>query len=199
MFYPNQFINIRMHDVTVVVAAAAVVVVDAVSSSSSSLFSERPIDAPIHLSAVSPRCQRLSVWTQIVPDLGRWNVGRFHSLLLFLQANNAVMLRDQTVSQASKHLCPPTLQTRRDFCCACQSAFPVHSPQLWHGLAVYLQKSLQLKTVHRCVSVTAAHLRLHLLQQVQWVCDNDGLSNLCVTLGGQPLYCVYACLYPSQT
>ena len=52
------------------------------------MASEKPIRAPPLLSAVSPRlpskqCQCLSGRTQIVPDLERWNVGRFLSPLLF--------------------------------------------------------------------------------------------------------------------
>ena len=86
--------------------------------------------APPRLSAVSPRlpskqCQYLSGWTQIVFELGGWNVGRFlflHSS--FLQAINAVMLcpaHVQKVPQTSQHLCPAKLQTTCDICCACQS------------------------------------------------------------------------------
>ena len=49
--------------------------------------------------------------------------------------------------------------------------------------AVDPQKSLQQETVHGCVPIKAAHPSPHLLQQVHWVCENDGTCNLCVTLG----------------
>ena len=105
----------------------------------------------------------------------------------FLQAINAVMLwlvRVEKVPQASEHLCPAKLQTRCDICCACQSVGPFIPTDSSVPRTVDPQKSLQPKTVHGCVSVGAAHSRLHLLQQVHRVCENDGMCNLCVTQGG---------------
>ena len=61
--------------------------------------------------------------------------------------------------------------------------------------AVDPQKSLQLKTVHGCVPVRAAHLTLHLRQQVHLVCENDGMCNPCVTLGGQLLSQLHVKVY----
>ena len=81
---------------------------------------ERPIGTLPHLSAVSLRlpvkqCQYLPGWTQIILDLGGWNVSRFFLHSSFRQAISAVMLwpaHVQKVPQASEHLCPAKLQTR---------------------------------------------------------------------------------------
>ena len=59
-----------------------------VSNHNDIIVLQRPIRTPPHLSGVSSRlpskqCQCLSGWTQIVLDLGGWNVGRFLSPLLF--------------------------------------------------------------------------------------------------------------------
>ena len=64
------------------------------------------------LSAVPPglpskQCQCLSGWTQIVPDLGGWNVGRFLSPLLFFRRLMMFWpVHVQKVIQASEHFCP---------------------------------------------------------------------------------------------
>ena len=87
----------------------------------------------------------------------------------FLQAVNAVMLwlvRAEKVPQASEHLCSAKLRTRCDICCACQSICPFIPTDSGVPRTVDPQKSLQLKTVHGCVPVGAAHSRLHLLQEV---------------------------------
>ena len=86
----------------------------------------------------------------------------------FLQAINAVMLWSiygQNVPQASEHLCPTKVQTRCDICCACQSIclFIPTGPGMLR--AVDPQRSVQLKTLHGCVPVGAAHSRIHLLGQ----------------------------------
>ena len=118
---------------------------------------------------------------------GGWNVSHCLSPLLFPSGQSAVMLWPvdvQTVPQASKNFCPARLQTRCDICCACLSiclSIPFDSDS--QGL----QKSLQPKTVYRCVPVRAANPRLHLFQQVPCVCENDGMCHVCVTLVGQPL------------
>ena len=63
----------------------------------------------------------------------------------FLQAVNAVMLwpvRVEKVPQASEHLCPAKLQTRRDICCDCQSICPFIPTDSGVARTVDPQKSL---------------------------------------------------------
>ena len=105
----------------------------------------------------------------------------------FLQAINAVMLwpvHVQKVSQVSEHICPAKLQTRYDIYCTCQSVCPFIPTDFSMPRTVDPQKSLQVKTVHGCVPVGTAHSRLHLLQEVHRVCENDGMCDPCVTLRG---------------
>ena len=106
--------------------------------------SERSIRAPPRLSSAflglpSRQCQCLSGWTQIVSDLGGWNVGRFLCPLLFpsgdqycdapaVQFTNFPNHCDALAVQftkfpnpPSKHLCSAKLQTRCGVYCACQS------------------------------------------------------------------------------
>ena len=45
-------------------------------------------------------------------------------------------------------------------------------------------RSLLSNTIHGYVPVRPAYSRLHILQQVHWVCENDGMCNLCIMLGG---------------
>ena len=80
--------------------------------------------------------------------------------------------------------CPAKLQTRCEICCAWQSICPFIPTDSGMPRAVDPQKSFQPKTVQGCVPVRAAHSRLHLLQQVHRVFENDGKCNLCITLGG---------------
>ena len=87
----------------------------------------------------------------------------------FLQAISALMLwpvHVQKVPQASEHLCPAKLQTRCEICCACQFICLFIPTDSGVSRTVDPQKSLQLKTLHGCVPVGAAHSRLHLLQEV---------------------------------
>ena len=108
------------------------------------------------------------------------------STSLSLKTINAVMLWPvyvQKVHQASDHLCPAKLQTRCKIYCTCQSVCPFIPTDSGMSRAVDPQKSLQPKTVHGCVPIRASHFRLHLLQQVHRVCENDDTCNLCGTLG----------------
>ena len=72
---------------------------------------------------------------------------------------------------------------------------PVHSHWLWHAQGSRSTEVFCSQRLHGCVPVGAAHSRLHLLQQVHWVCENDGMCNLWVMLGDYPLYCMYDCFY----
>ena len=48
----------------------------------------------------------------------------------------------------------------------------------------WTQRSLYSQRLHGCVPVGAVHWRLHLLQEVHWICENDCMCNLCVKLAG---------------
>ena len=48
---------------------------------------------------------------------------------------------------------------------------------------------------HSHMPIRISHPRIHLFLPIQWVCENDGMNDLCVTLGGQPLYCMCDCFY----
>ena len=61
--------------------------------------------------------------------------------------------------------------------------------------AVDQLQSVQAEAVHGSVPVREAHSRCFFLQQVHRVCENGGMSDLCVTLRGQPVDIVYDCLY----
>ena len=81
----------------------------------------------------------------------------------FLQTTSAMMLwpvHVQKIPQASKHLCLAKLQTRCDICCACKSVCCFIPSDPGVARAVDPRKSLQLETVHDCVSVRTAHHRL---------------------------------------
>ena len=150
--------------------------------------SERPIRAPPRLTAVSPRfpLKRYQCLVEHRPfptsEAGMSATSFINSP--FLQAIDVVMLHVQKVPQAYEHLCPATLQTRCNICCACHSICSFIPTDPGMPRAEDPQKSLQPKTLHGCVPIGAAHPRLHLLQDVHWVCENDGMCNLWVTLGG---------------
>ena len=81
---------------------------------------------------------------------------------------------------------------------ASQSARPFPLTPVCPGKQIH--RGLCSRRLHGCEPVGAAHSRLHLLQQVHWVCENDGTCNLYGTLGGQLLYCASDCLcLPGQT
>ena len=63
-----------------------------------------------------------------------------------------------------KPLSTTALQTRCDICCVYQST-PFIPSDCDMSRAVDSHKSMQHKTLHGCVSVRAAHCRLHLMQQ----------------------------------
>ena len=105
----------------------------------------------------------------------------------FLQAISAVMLWPvcvQKVPLPSNHLCPVKLQIRCDICFACQSI--CHFISFDSGMVFAAENCMAMP-------VRAAHSRLHLLEQVHWACENDGMCKLCITLEGQPHYCVCDC------
>ena len=60
----------------------------------------------------------------------------------------------------------------------------VHSHWLRRAQGSKSTEVFAAKTMHVCVPVGAAHSRLHILQEVHWVYENDGMCNLCITLGG---------------
>ena len=70
-------------------------------------------------------------------DLGRWNVGRFLSPLLFPSGDQC-----SDAPQACKHLCPVKLYTRCHVCLACQSICPFIPSVCSMARAVDQQKSL---------------------------------------------------------
>ena len=150
------------------------------------------IHAPPCLSAVFPilpskQCQCLSGWTQFISDLGGWNVCHFLSLLLFPSGDQCCDALACPCSEGSTSLGAPLpcqAAERCDICCACQSICLFIPTDSGMSRAVDPQKSLQPKIVHGCVPVRAAHSRLHLLQKVHSVCENDDMCNLCITLGG---------------
>ena len=51
--------------------------------------------------------------------------------------------------------------------------------------------------MHSCAPVKADHPRLQVLQQVHLVCENDGMTGFCVSLGGWPMHCLcyFICLH----
>ena len=150
-----------------------------------SKHSEKPMHALPHLSLVLPRlpskqCQCLSCRIEIVPDLGGWNVDCFLSPLLFPLGDQCCDALACPFSESSSSLGAPLacLAANQMWCLMCLPVYlPVHSHWLRH-------KSLQPITVHGCVPARAAHSRLHLLQEVHWVYENDGMCNLCVMLAG---------------
>ena len=140
--------------------------------------SERPMRAPPRLPAVSPRLPsnqcRCLVEHKSFPRRVECRPLPF-STFSILQVISAVMLWPVHVSESSSSLGAPL---------PCQAA-----DQMWYLLclpvipndtgmtrAVDPQKSLQFKTMYGCEPVVeAAHSRLHLLQQIYWVCENDGI------------------------
>ena len=93
----------------------------------------------------SPMSEYLSGWTQIVLDLGGWNVGGFLSPLHFTSGDQCCDTLACPCWESSSSLWAPLpcqLQTRCDICCACQSVCPFIPTDSGMPRTVDPQKSL---------------------------------------------------------
>ena len=131
-------------------------------------YALRPVSQQVSPRLSSKQCQCLFELRSFPTSEGGMSAASFlHSSRL--QAVSAVMLwpvHVQKVPQASERLCPATLQTRCDICCACQSICTFIPTDSGVSRTVDPQNSLQSKTMHGCVAVGAVHSRLHLCSRL---------------------------------
>ena len=113
---------------------------------------------------------------RLFPTLEGVSIGCFLSPLIFPSGDQ--MFWCSGLSKFREFLNPLSSKqwTGCDVCCVYQSACSVPLIPAWPAQCIH--SSLCCWRLNGCVPVRAAHLVLHLLQQVHWVCENEGIYNI---------------------